>query len=323
MTTTQLDLTAAVELARLAPSVHNSQPWRFRTDGGTLTVSRDPDRRLDVMDPTGRQQTLSCGAALHLARLALRQQGFDSQVVPFPALAGKDVVAHVVPQHGPSVRSEEVVLADAARHRHTQRGPFDPRPVPADVVAELRAAVQEAGAWLRVVDDPDDLATLTVLLSHAEEEEREDPAYLAELAAWTGRGSGAPDGLPLAAVPDVTGRASSLRLRDFDAAEPAPVEHPDEPPPVERPLVVVLGTEQDTPADWLTAGQALMALLLRATVEGVQAQPLGQVIDREWARARLGAHLGVVGHPQMVLRLGYGHPGADTPRRSVRNVLEG
>jgi hypothetical protein len=46
-----------------------------------------------------------------------------------------------------------------------------------------------------------------------------------------------------------------------------------------------------------------MALLLHATVEAVQAQPLGQVVDREWSRARLGAALGVVGHPQMVLRV--------------------
>ena len=52
-----------------------------------------------------------------------------------------------------------------------------------------------------------------------------------------------------------------------------------------------------------------MALLLRAAVAGVQAQPLGQVVDREWSRARLGAALGVVGHPQMVLRVGYAKPG--------------
>lgn len=321
MTTTQLDLTAAVELARLAPSVHNTQPWRFRAEGAALTIARDPARQLAAMDPSGRQLTLSCGAALHLARLALRQQGYDSDVAAFPALADRDVVAHVVARPGRTVTSEELVLADAARHRHTQREAFDDRAVPADVVADLRAAAEEHGAWVRVVDDPDGLAALAVLLAHAEEDEREDPAYREELRQWTQRTPDARDGLPATAVPDVRRRGSSLRLRDF-GTDDAPAEHPDQPPPAERPLVLVLGTEQDTGADWLAAGQALMALLLRATVEGLRAQPLGQVLDREWTRARLGAELGVVGHPQMVLRLGYGHPGPDTPRRAVRDVLD-
>ena len=170
MTTTQPDLPAAVDLARLAPSVHNTQPWRFRIEDGSFTLSRDPARRLDALDPSGRQQVISCGAALFLARLALRQQGFDSEVTPFPPLAGTDALARlaVVARH--EIDAEDVVLVDAARRRHTQRGPFEERAVPREVVAELRAAVEENGAWLRVVDDPDDLATLMVLLTRADEE---------------------------------------------------------------------------------------------------------------------------------------------------------
>ena len=322
MTTTTCDLTAAIELARLAPSVHNTQPWRFRVDDGTLTLSRDPERRLEVLDPSGRQQVLSCGAALHLSRLALRLQGFASEVVELPALADANVLARVVPVPGHAVSSEDVVLARAARDRHTQRAAFDPRAVPADVVAELRVAAAGQGAWLRVVDGVDDLVALTVLLARAEEAERDDPSYREELARWTRRGTGSHDGLPQQATPDVRDRASNLRLRDFDASEDDGVRMVDERPQVERPLAVVLGTALDGRIDWLHAGAALMAVLLRATVEGVQAQPLGQVVDRDWTRARLGAELGVVGHPQMVLRLGYGRPGQDTPRRDVTEIVD-
>jgi nitroreductase len=331
MTTTQPDLAAAVDLARLAPSVHNTQPWRFRVDDDALMLSRDPGRRLEVLDPTGRQQVISCGAALHLARLALRLQGYDTEVMPFPPGADGDVLARLVPGSRHEVAAEDVVLADAARHRHMQREPFEERAVPREVVTGLRAAAAASGAWVRAVDDPDDLAALTVLLARADEEERKDPAYQEELASWTARPEGAGDGLTPAATPDVHGRASSLRLRDFSAGEETgdatlaagTAGDPDDgPPPAERPLAVVLGTEQDTPSDWLRAGEALMALLLHAAVQGVQAQPLGQVVDREWSRARLGAALGVVGHPQMALRLGYARPGPESPRRPVSDIIE-
>ena len=67
MTSPRPDHAAVVELARHAPSVHNTQPWHFEDDHGVLTLRRDETRRLPVLDPDARQQTLSCGAALFLA----------------------------------------------------------------------------------------------------------------------------------------------------------------------------------------------------------------------------------------------------------------
>ena len=55
-----------------APSVHNSQPWRFAVRRGEISLYADPDRRLAVADPDGREMLISCGAALFNARLALR-----------------------------------------------------------------------------------------------------------------------------------------------------------------------------------------------------------------------------------------------------------
>jgi hypothetical protein len=53
----------------------------------------------------------------------------------------------------------------------------------------------------------------------------------------------------------------------------------------------------------------------------VQASPLGQVLDQPWTRRRLAGELGLVGHPQMVLRLGHAVPGPATPRRPVEDLL--
>jgi hypothetical protein len=326
MTTTQPDFTSAVELARLAPSVHNTQHWHFRVEGETLVLSRDPPRRLASVDPTGRQQVISCGAALHLAAVDLRMQGFDPTVEE-PARPRRDNdLAVLRPVAGHVVSTQDVTAWRAARTRHTQRERFADRAIEPALVAELRAAAEAQGAWVRVVGD-EDLPSLAVLLSHADEVERDDPAYRAELAQWTQRPAGSQDGLPAVATPGTSARGSTVRLREFVLADAAnasngtsPVAVAD-PPPAEHPLTIVIGTESDGVVDWLRAGGALMALWLRATVDGAQASLLGQVVDLDWSRARLGAVLGVVGHPQLVLRLGYGHAGPDTPRRPVSEVL--
>lgn len=59
-----------------APSVHNTQPWRFTVGGQEISLHADADRRLVVADPNGREMLISCGAALFNVRLALRSLGY-------------------------------------------------------------------------------------------------------------------------------------------------------------------------------------------------------------------------------------------------------
>ena len=78
------EIARAVELATRAPSVHNTQPWRFRADGDVLDLYADRSRQLAHLDPLGRQLTLSCGAALLFARVALGTTGLAHRVEIMP-----------------------------------------------------------------------------------------------------------------------------------------------------------------------------------------------------------------------------------------------
>ena len=322
----QPDLAAVVDLARHAPSVHNTQPWQFAVGPGVLTLRRDEARRLPVLDPDSRQVTISCGAAVHLARLGLRAQGLDPTAEVVRA-DGHGIEVRIAAEAGGPPTETELALVAAARERHMQRGRFDARPVADDVVRAMRLAAETEGAWVRFLVDSEEQVPLAVLLAKADELERDDAAYQAELAQWADRPAGSSDGLPAAATAPAEGtRASDLTLRKFSgggagSGVDAPADHDADPPVAEHPLVAVLGTTGDTPQDWLVAGQAMSALLVRATADGVQASPLGQVLDQPWARRRLAGELGVVGHPQMVLRLGYAEPGPETPRRPIDELL--
>ena len=322
MTTPHLaaQLRHVLEAATLAPSVHNTQPWRFTPRPDGFDLHADPSRRLAVLDPAGRQLHLSCGAALRTACVAARALGLDADVDLLPEPADPTLLARVRLSSGAPADDRELALALAVLKRHTARGAFEERPLPGGLLRTLCDAADRAGAMLRHVRDGDELLELTVLLAGADADEERDPDYREELAGWVRADDSARDGVPARALADVAGRGTSLRLRDFRLE--APERGSGRAPRAEHPQVVVLTSREDGPRGWLVAGQALADVLLLAADQGVQAQPLGQVTDLPGPRQRLGAVLGLVGTPQLALRLGF--PATEpvaTPRRSLQDVL--
>ncbi|MGO9558410.1 MAG: Acg family FMN-binding oxidoreductase [Acidimicrobiales bacterium] len=326
------DLQTIIEMAVRAPSVHNTQPWRYSAhadDKGeidAIDVFSDRDRSLGVIDPFGRELHISCGAAIEFAEVAIRSLGRQCTVGLLPNPDDSDHLARIEIGAEESPTDEEVALAKSVPLRYTERDRFDDRPVPPELVKALRQTATTVGTWIRVLDQPGDEVTTAVLLAHADDLERLNPDYERELASWTHKGPGANDGVPASALSStpVDSRASSFRLRDFEQAKPGPVGAPPsgtEPPSPEHPLVIVLGTDSDDPHAWLTAGRALGRVLLRAAADGVSASPMTQVLEVPATRAMLAGQLDLVGHPQMLLRMGYGHGQPTSPRRAVGDVL--
>ena len=186
--------------------------------------------------------------------------------------------------------------------------------------------------WLKPVTEADEEVALAFLVSRAEEIELSEPEYVAELQQWMRTDPSAVDGIPVGAVPeeDPATRPSNWLIRDFAVgsrpADRSPFHNPDDPgappPAVERPAVVLMGTDNDDAMAWLTAGRALGQVLLRATVAGLAASPLTQALDWPATRTQLRSRLSLIGHPQMLLRLGFPvAPAASTGRRPVGEVL--
>lgn len=315
-----------VAAATRAPSVHNTQPWRFVASGQRVQLWADRTRALPVLDPDGRSLRISCGAAIAMAQTYARARGIDCHAVLLPDAAQPDLLADLVLSDGAGGAPDtEQVLAAAIGERHTDRRPFAGTPVPAEAVRALAHAAQEQGCWLRVVSGDEDVAAVAVALARADEILTADPAYQDELRQWTSRSAHDTDGVPVdaAAAPPPAQRASPYRLRDFGTA-PEEVGRrlpPEAPPTAEHPLVVVLGTADDDARAWLTAGLGLGRVLLTATARGLAASPMTQALEVPGTRHRLTSALGLVGHPQVVLRVGFPLPG-DAPAPPRRRPLD-
>jgi hypothetical protein len=200
--------------------------------------------------------------------------------------------------------------------RHTNRHPFWSRRPPASALARLVEAVAGENAVVRIYDDPGEVSRIVELLYRAEFEERNDPAGMAERAAWLAaepRGDGIPVG-SLGPVPE----QDEVAFRDLAngqrlARPTAPFEA--------TPTVALLSTIQDRPVDWVRAGQALERLLLAATNEGLAASFMNQPLEQPDLRWLTRSPTTGLGHTQMLMRIGYGISVPPTPRRPIADVI--
>jgi hypothetical protein len=316
-------LAGAVELAVTAPSIHNSQPWRWKLTDHGLRLSVDRSRWLPVIDPDGHALVLSCGAGLYLAELALRAAGCQVAVDRLPDPDDQDALAVLTVTGQASPLAELAGLVAAARRRHTERRPFTPGALRAELLEVLREAGTAEGVWVHLPHRAGELVELAVAVSRADRDESSDPEYLAELAAWMRADPEAADGVPVEAVPHLSGpRQASIPPRDFEVAATGRQTIVTE---VEHPTIAVVCSEDDGRAGWLRAGEALCRLLVTAESLGVAAAPLTQVTDWPVWRSRLRGLMDWPGYPQTVLRLGWppaGPPAPHTHRRDPHQVID-
>lgn len=306
---TEAQVRTVVGTAVTAPSVHNSQPWRFAARGNVVEVRADRRRVLRDQDPDGRGLLVSCGAASLLAELAVRGLGRSCSTELVPDEDRPDVVARLVAGPPAAPTPEQVRLLEAVPRRHTDCGPYADWPVPLQLLDDLgRAAVAE-GAWLQVLS-PLDLLELALCQTRADAAVAADPAARCEGGRWAGAEAAPADGRPAGQVP---GWTAGRREAGADCAAATSADD----------LVLVLGTPDDERRSWVCAGRALAHVLLTATSHGLVAAPATLALELPTVRQALPGALAPRGAPQVVLRAGF-PAGLRSPgpgRRALDDVL--
>jgi nitroreductase len=311
-------LVECVRAATLAPSVYNTQPWRFHLGDGYVDVHADQVRKLPAIDPDGREMHISLGAAVLNLTVMLQASGFGPQVTLLPDPAVPDLVARVETdgELHPSMR--DLVLVAAMTRRRTVRTPYENRPLHRTVVDLLIEAARLEGADFRVLEETE-ARSLLALVRTADHQLRAEPAVRMEIAQWTTDYRNRQDGVQ----PEQFGPPSAngaLPVRDFGTLQPWLRREPAQYE--ETPTIAVLSTVGDGPRQWLRAGMALERLLLEATVAGVCASFLTQPLEVAKLRALYDERWPHTA-TQMIFRLGYAPPSgaATSPRRPVAEVL--
>jgi nitroreductase len=314
----------AVSFGVRAPSIHNTQPWRWVYRPGVLELYADRSRQLPALDPDGRSVLLSCGAALELARLGFAAAGWRTEVDRLPDEDDPDLLARIRTVSRAAVESATVERAEAAERRHTERRPFLVEPVADAAIRSVLAAATDTGVYAYAVQRADEKLDLAVVFSWADGVELADPAYRAELAHWT-RATDAPDGVPAAAVPHAPVgalRHTDVPVRDFEAGITGGQELTETID--ERPVYLVVFSTADDRTARLRAGEAYARICVEAERLDLASSAMTQAVDLPAVRERFRMLMNWPDHPQMVLRVGHPQPGPTPPptgRRSLTAVL--
>jgi hypothetical protein len=316
-----------IEVAARAPSVHNTQPWRFTVTGRVAELYADAERQL-LEDPAGREMTISCGAALFGLRLAIRSLGYQPETALVPDPGQVSLLARVRAGRPEPMTSDERAMLHAVPHRHTHRGAFEPGPLPGDLLARMQDDATAEGARLVVVGNGPAYRKLTRILGAWSRKRDLYPASPAQIQSqteaqrWTREpGSQVRDGVPAYAYPATGGREPGhLPQRDFDLGRGWGFRPSGGPP---APVTAVLVTPGDDQESWLHAGQALQRLLLRAASQWVFASLQTQPLQSASVRAQIRSGLTLPGAPQLLLELGVARTSHATGRRPAGEMTVG
>jgi len=308
-----------LSLATRAPSVHNTQPWRWRVGSKSLHLYADRGLHLPSTDPDGRDLILSCGIALHHCVVALAALGWQSKLQRLPNPAEPEHLAAIEVYRQPA-NEIDITLAAAIPRRHTDRRRYSAWPVPANYIALLGARAARMGIVLRQMDS---LPELRSIVAQSVRRHAADLDYLTELTTWSGRYASLA-GVPARNTPHADSTAP-LPPRLFAGPRMA---QPEEADPVDdNAVVLALGTKDDSMLARLRAGEATSVTLLSATALGLANCPVTEPLEVAETRDALKAEVfGLSAIPQMLLRVGWAPVNADavpaTPRRPLSDVVE-
>jgi hypothetical protein len=289
----------AVVAAGRAPSVHHAQPWRWQVSDGVLDLLLDPKSMSEFTEPDRRLATISCGAALHHARLTLAARGWRVTVTRRPDPADPAHLARLHIGGAAPVSPGTARLARAIKLRHTDLRPVTGGPIESGGLRTICTAFEAQHVHLAVLR-PDQILGLTVATAHTDNTEPANARWHAELALWAGSDR-------------IVGALNDLRL---------PIAHGEHD---RAATFAVLHGPGDQDLDWLHAGEALSAGSLVAAGLKVSILPFSAPIEHAEARETLRRAVPDLGYPYLVMRLGHHTTEAapsHTPRLTNTPIIE-
>lgn len=349
-----------LKYAILAPSSHNTQPWNFKIlNDNTIELYADTSRALPVVDPRGRELTISCGAALGYLQITIRHFGYKYKTEILSSYeekkkderllarinvydyGGSDEGTANIQENNIEVNSlqedDNNRLFEAITTRRTNRFRFEDRAIPDILLAGFYYIVdkypqyqkqqkhQEDSIWLHIAEEDDEKNALAELIVQGDRIQLSDKHFRRELVSCIrlNRSRRRRGDIPRysSGISNFMSMISPFVIKTFIINKKQAEK--DRELAARSPVLAVLGSHSDEPLDWINTGMALANILLLASSENVCCSFLNQPIQISQLRPKLlDAISKNKGFPQVLLRMGYSSEQIrPSPRRNVEEVL--
>ena len=305
-------LTFLLNYAILAPSSHNSQPWKFNVTKDEILIFADKSRSLQVADADQRELYISLGCALENLIIAADHFDYNCSVAYFPG--EKDLVARVVLQPA-AVPSRDPRLFSAILSRQTNRNPYEMRAISEADLETIKSLSSDPDAAIFLANDSATKKSFLYLVVQANGIQYSDANYKSELGHWLGQGVMGPTG--------IEAKMAQLAVVFLDMG-PQQTEK-DALLINSTPYLGFICTANNDSISSLKAGRVLERFWLAATALGIGLHPMSQALEVPQTKANLTvllpAQSGMM-QVQQAFRLGYAKSTSEhSTRRPLQEVL--
>jgi nitroreductase len=313
------DYVGLVQYAILAPSSHNTQPWKFQLQSGRITILPDLSRRCPVVDPDEHHLYASLGCAAENLFLAAQAAGLAGHLSYDPARSS--VALDVEP--ATPLRS---ALFEAIPRRQCSRTRYDGTPLSSDALRLLADAARGDGVLVSFYTDAEKKEQIAEYVAAGNAAQFGDERWAREMKKWirfnardavrTGDGLlGAALGIPN--VPRWLGECSMSVAVSAKSQNRKDIAHIQS-----SGAIAVVSSEADDREHWIAAGRSYERLALQATALGLKTAFINQPIEVAGLRSQFARFLGVgSARPDLVVRIGRGPEAPRSVRRPVKDVL--
>ena len=306
--------------AMLAPSGHNTQPWKFRVDENRIAMLPDFVRRTPIVDPDDHHLFVSLGCAAENLALACGARGRPGELHFDPSSDGS-----VVFEFGGGVAIPSP-LFDAIPKRQSSRQDYDGKPVSTADLNALTTAAAIPGVDLILITDRSQIDRVRDLVITGNTTQMSDKAFVRELRSWMRfsprQALRAGDGLFSA----TTGNPilpAWLGPTFFDLAFKANAENDKYARQIaSSPGIAVFVAQKEDHEHWVLAGRAAQRFALQATALGLKCAFVNQPVEVARLRPQLASLIGMPARrPDLVMRYGYGPSLPYSARRPINAAM--
>ena len=310
-----------VKYAAKAPSGHNTQPWRFKTGNGTITVLPDLSRALPVVDADNHALYISLGCALENLLITANKFKFRPRV----EFTGDESNPQIVVKLSAAPVTDKSGLFDYIVKRQVTRSKFRPEKVPGNLLSELFNETE--GVHVKLFLSEEETDSLAPYIIEGNSLQFGNKAFVNELVSWLRfsekevitRGDGiwsASMGLPdtgrflgkIIIKYFVSAGTEEKRLRKLISASAG---------------FALFMVEKNDPYHWIKLGQSFQRFGLIATKNSISHSHLNMPCEELQVRDKLihDFHLRDL-TPLLLIRFGYSDPMPYSFRRNLCNLLE-
>lgn len=319
------DLLELVRMATLAPSGHNTQPWKFKIESGAIQIYPDLTRCVPAVDPDDRELRISLGSALENLLVSTERFGYQTKTAFNLDGATEDCISISLKKIGAGPVGQSL-LFNAIPVRQCTRNEYDRKRVPIANLKKLETAAAGAGVTPMLFTDPAAIEPMLEYVNVGNTQQMTDDTFKSEMIDWI-RFS---DREAVEKMDGLASRASGnpsiprwvAQLFMGSLLNPKAQNKKDDLGIRSSSGLLLFVSQKNDKVAWIETGRAYERFALLSTAMNVKNAFLNQPCEVPELRSQVQSHLNLNGaFPQLLVRFGYSQAMPRSLRRPLNQVV--